>query len=1672
MTVSGDTLTITGHGLVTGDKVRYDSGAFGNLPGLTDGGDYFVIFVDANHVKLALSPQDTAAATIVLNPGVATGRAHRIVPATSAGIPGMDSKVFSPQDDVTGNIIKLPYTLVHDDGSSTSPLVTGDAVTYHTGGGAAIGGLEDGQTYYAIVGGSCSPGICLATSKDNALANTAIALDKNLATGEDHSIVLDGGVPQPNASDLLGLTTMTAATTPFRGLAVTATNRDRLATIGVSGGGGSVAVNVGGAVHVHTADTKAYIDESAQINQSGNVTASAQQSVRVAAGNDYSQLGVAGAIAISAGVSVAPGADIRVVTINTDAYIADGAAVTAKKDVRVEATATDKVISVAAGIAGGASVGVGGAVSVIVLNLHTWAYIGDASVHAGNNVLVSAADHTKTIMVAGSLGIGIAGAGIGMSVGVVVITKDTQAFIADDATVDAKATLGDSLTGIFTGAMTGDGDFVTTSSFHGLAVQAASSEDIFGVAVSGGGGFVGVAGGIGVEVVKSTTKAYIGDAAINTDRAGVGASQSVNVSATNAVDGFTLAGGLGAGFVGIGGAVDIGIIKNTTRAYIGADSEVHASEDIDVNALSSKDLVSVSISVGAGFVGVSGSVSVWTIGTEVTSEYDDGTEGSFQGNWSAGVTYTEGDIVKASDGRRYQVRDRTSAVDTTLGDDPVSSPDEWGAISDDTLQSDAPKWKTGESYAKNDQVVGSDGKRYQAKTANVSNAGNDPTVNASVWQEVPDSAQADADRSASGSNGSSGWTKIIDSLANSETDPASQKIAQRSATAKSSFTAQTGIASNAVSDTSIPEGTVAAIQDGADVTAGGSVGVRAAEQIDFFGFVGSFQGGFVAVGASVLVVNVDSNTDASIGSGALVQAGTGSGGCTTVGDCVTVAASYDEHVQGIGIAGSGGFVAVGAQVVVINSTADQTAHIDSGAALPQAGGGIEVSAGADRDVSALSLTVAGGAVAVGAAIGIVNADGDTIASVGNVAMGTDAGGGTVRGLTVAADADAAVTATAYAIQAGIAALNGAVAVATLEGKARAASGAHGPLGSGGLTVSAITGDGEVIADTLIVAIGGLAAGITIASAEDAHSTEAEVTSTGDVGTTGDVTVLADASNVAKATAPGVTVGAITLAAMLPSALVSGHTTAKLNGSVEASTGVTVQAVAENHAKASATLASVSIGGISGAFADAEVADTADIDAIVGSTSGIESSGIVLIEAKTKGAQSKAEATVQGASGGALLSGTIFGSSAISGGRVHAALEAPVGSSSQLTVRANGDHIALATTTALGLSGAVDFSASVTLARVTSGADVEAIVTAAGDVTSNGAIDVTADSTSTATATSDSAGGALVASVGITIPTAEVGGATLAQMNGDVDDGDSFVGRGDLAQRRERHLGRVQDRRTRHGRRLVGGCHGDVRGHDRGARGQRHDQDRRRRRRRARHLRQRRRRQGERNLRHARHRLHVHVPDGDRGRRDPLVLRRDAAGPGDGRHRADGALEDVQHGDRRREHHQHLAGRRDRRRVGEGRDHERGRQRGLGAHRRLGARVRGRDRRGDPVGSRRRRDGRLRRQRRPGEGPRSVRRDPRCRRVRVQRADRGLRAGRARRVGHALGVDHGHRGWRQRCGREHDEEGLRRARVLRFGDAGAGQQCGRRVGDRGDGFVDFGRCDRRDGGFDEYGGCDL
>src|SRR4029450_12978964 len=122
----------------------------------------------------------------------------------------------------------------------------------------------------------------------------------------DHVIMRANETPPPNPVDVTGIISILPQLTPFAGVAVTATNHDDIKTVGISGGAsGSVAVNVGGAVTVLTAHTNAWIGNFVTVTVV-NADVNINPSVRVAASSDFYQLGIAGALAISGGVSVAP----------------------------------------------------------------------------------------------------------------------------------------------------------------------------------------------------------------------------------------------------------------------------------------------------------------------------------------------------------------------------------------------------------------------------------------------------------------------------------------------------------------------------------------------------------------------------------------------------------------------------------------------------------------------------------------------------------------------------------------------------------------------------------------------------------------------------------------------------------------------------------------------------------------------------------------------------------------------------------------------------------------------------------------------------------------------------------------------------------------------------------------------------------------------------------------------------------------------------------------------------------------------------------------------------------------------------------------------------------------------------------------------------------------------
>jgi hypothetical protein len=238
-----------------------------------------------------------------------------------------------------------------------------------------------------------------------------------------------------------------------------------------------------------------------------------------------------------------------------------------------------------------------------------------------------------------------------------VLNKETKAYLGANSVVNAQAK------GAAIGNAVPDGTFVSDRyhlhpTFSGLAVDSNSSEDVFGLAPAVAGGFVGVAGGVGVTVMYITTEAFIGPNSQINLASGADASQSVNVSAVDYFKSLTIAGGIAGGAVAVAGGVDVGVADTSAQARIGQGSTVHAKKDVEVFGLSRKEVQTYALSIAGGFVGVAIAVSVWSVGTQANSDYQDsGGAGPDKGTWAANVEYHAGDVVTDSfDNKRYTAR--------------------------------------------------------------------------------------------------------------------------------------------------------------------------------------------------------------------------------------------------------------------------------------------------------------------------------------------------------------------------------------------------------------------------------------------------------------------------------------------------------------------------------------------------------------------------------------------------------------------------------------------------------------------------------------------------------------------------------------------------------------------------------------------------------------------------------------------------------------------------------------------------------------------------------------------------------------------------------------------------------------------------------------------------------
>ena len=346
------------------------------------------------------------------------------------------------------------------------------------------------------------------------------------------------------------------------------------------------------------------------------------------------------------------------------------------------------------------------------------------------------------------------------------------------------------------------------------------------------------------------------------------------------------------------------------------------------------------------------------------------------------------------------------------------------------------------------------------------------------------------------------------------------------------------------------------------------------------------------------------------------------------------------------------------------------------------------------------------------------------------------------------------------------------AFANLKGIATASSGAHGTVGSGGVKVDAV-GVHTVKTETLMVQGGIVTVGLTIARANNGRSTLASVGSTGNISTTGAVLVHAGSTNISDTSQlfPQIAIGGVNITVLVRLATVSGSTKAQVDGDFSNASSIEVSAVAENKAIAPAQSVGVAVVGLTGVFGFAEIASSAVIEAAVGSTSSLGSTGTVKIEAKTAdGKENLAQATANSI-GAAAISLTALVTEAIVAGAVRAKMDGSITGSTSVTINAFAKNRATATTTVASL-GAATLSASGADAEVTNTADVEALV-GSGSITTSGNLDVTATSQNTAKGDSDGFSGGVIA-LSLNLPSSVVGGGTKASFGADVNGGPDRV----------------------------------------------------------------------------------------------------------------------------------------------------------------------------------------------------------------------------------------------------------------------------------------------------------
>ena len=969
---------------------------------------------------------------------------------------------------------------------------------------------------------------------------------------------------------------------------VNADSKEHLTSVAatLAGGAGTFAGAGAAGAHSVSTDTKAYVNQS-EVTDAGDVSVTAKDETKLNT--------VAGSGAVSGNTGVGLTAAVEVVNKKASAIVGDNANVTGSS-LTVKAENTSSSVTSAAGLGVGGTAGLAGAASETFVNQETDAHVGKkANVTVQNDAKILANSNFTQGAAAGSVG-GGGTVGIGISNATVSLHAVTKAY-ADD------------------GAVISGGNQVKISADH--------TTDLTYATVAGGvGGTVGVSGNAAVNIIDTETKAYTGkSSALSADEAGDGI--SITASDTTELHGGN--GGAAIGISGGGAGVAVGVtnLKKNTSAYADQDAKLDSQGQVAISAKNTEDIDNVTVQVAGGtYAGLAGAVNVMNLSASTKAYTDTGVQIN-QAN-KAGGRYGGNVSVKADHNLKM-----TSAVGGAAASggasggaavDVANIKTQTNAYIGDSNTIDT----TGDVSASAKDEVTLNSHAYAASIGAVGLSGS-----ISVYS-IGSASFDDKDGILTGKN-ADGQDEDLTTWVNRQVNQSKTKDAMKAYDGKTGALSDvkkkldTTYASQA--PTTEEKGTLAKIGKGTTITADGNVSVDAADTLNMKNYMSSITGSaFASAGASVSVVNTDTQTKALIDSDAKIAAG------NDLAVKSKAAHRMDQIITGASV--SGGVSGQGT-VATWNDRSDVSALIGASRGI----GANNVTVTSDNDRT-LKANVAGASVALGAVNGsviVANTSGSSTAGVGDESKENTAGEGVTaqEAITISANADTNLDATAIGAAAGVFAGDGTGVRLSSDTDAKAFVGKKEKLNAGtDLSVTA-KNTPKISALSTSAAVGLAGVGITVAMASSDDSAHVSV-GDGAALTAGEALTIkakmakpTDGKNInahAIAGGGGVVSGAVADVRVN----LDQHTDVSI-GENAALKGKTADISAAHQSASALAMESVAAGYYSGTGGETRFSETSDVSVSVGDDTTIETEDEtrILAENQTEKAQ-------MATSGGAAL----------------------------------------------------------------------------------------------------------------------------------------------------------------------------------------------------------------------------------------------------------------------------------------------------------------------------------------------------------------------------------------------------------------------------------------------------